>query len=396
MLRNESMQSPALTRPPLDASPAFAQPMDVTTVITTVRHNIGDDFVREGLLFLLDSVDALRRVELVHKHSPVTATYGWESVRQLRWSRRIEPVLRTLHVRNRVGEADLLLQSGAPVYWCHPGGPHCADNEWFDPLIRKRFLPDRRGRRFISVAGGSCQRYGSDGSEIEQCPRCRAYIREFFDSCDLTLLRDDLARKMLNRAGRDADVLPCTSIFARDRMKIVPRKGEYIVLNFMESGGHYTFGQDIDAGRWRRQFVALAREAAKAGRVVIACHTPGEEKLAGELLPDVERFLVPNEHVAFMEFYAGAAWGVMNRVHGAFMMASLGKPAVVIGNDSRARMIENLGLPSHYVEDVEEVGVTRLIDEARSRCATYPEQIEAIRKDARTRYEGRIAAALSS
>jgi len=364
-----------------------------TTIITTVRHNIGDDFVREGILFLLQSIGSIDQVELIHKHSPVTAVYGWEKFRKLKTSTRLEPILRLVGAKNRISDAGLLIQSGAPVYWCHDRNPHCADNEWFDPLIRKRFLRRKSGRPFISLAGGSCQRYHSDGSET--CPRCLSYIGEFFDACDLTLLRDDLAKKMLNATGRNADVLPCTSIFARDRLNIEPQKGEYVVLNFMENGGHYTFGQDIDAGKWRNQFKLVAREAMKAERVVLACHTPEEERLAAELLPETERFLVPNEHTAFMQFYARAKWGVMNRVHGAFMMASFGKPAVVIGNDSRARMMSNLGLSSHYVQDVEKVGVQSLIDQARSLRNSYPEQIEGIRAQARKQYEGKLRAVLT-
>lgn len=363
-----------------------------TTIITTVRHNIGDDFVREGITFLLDSIGALGKVELVHKHSPVTGNYGWEKIRQDKYSKRVEPVLRVIGANNRISRADLLVQSGAPVYWCHEPHPHCADNEWFDPLIRKRFLPDRRGRKFISLAGGSCQRYHSDGSET--CARCNAYIQEFFDACDLTMLRDVIAKKMLNKAGRDAEVQPCTSIFARDHLKLKPEPGEYIVLNFMENGGHYTFGQDLDTQEWRRQFAKLAAEVAKLGRVVVACHTPLEESLAKEVVPDIESFLVPDEHVAFMQFYSRAKWGILNRVHGAFMMASFGKPAVVIGNDSRARMIENLGLTSYFVNDVKEVGIERLIHEASSRVDSYPEHIEAVRASATQAYQSKLRATL--
>lgn len=369
--------------------------MNTTTIITTVHHNIGDDFVREGILFLLESVGAVDRVELIHKHSPVTAVYGWEKLRKLKLSTRADPVLRFIGAKNRISAAGLLVQSGAPVYWCHTGNPHCADNEWYDPLIRKRFLPDRRGRRFLNLAGGSCQRYHSDGSEVDTCQKCRAYIQEFFDACDLTLLRDSLAKKMLNKAGRDADVLPCTSIFARDRLKLVPEPGEYIVLNFMENGGHFGFGQNLDTQQWREQFTLLAREIARMGRVVVACHNAEEDRHAKELAPELERFLVPNEHVAFMQFYARAKWGVMNRVHGACMMASFGKPAVVIGNDSRALMIQNLDLPAHFVNDVKRVGVERLIEEARSRCDSYPEQIETIRAQARQTYESKLRAVLT-
>ncbi len=364
--------------------------------ITTVNHNVGDDFVREGIIYLFQSSGMISKVALVHKHSPVTAVYGRENLRNLRISRLVEPLCRAVNSKNRISDADILVQSGAPVYWCHPqtDGPHCADNEWFDPLIRKRFMPDRRERPFLNLAGGSCQRYHSDGSEIENCQKCKAYIREFFDTCDLTILRDKLARKMLNHAGRDAKVLPCTSIFARDRFGIKPEPGEFIVLNFMENGGHYIFGQEIDSERWRHEFISIAFEASRIGRAVVACHTPHEEKLAKVLVPNLERFLVPNNHLEFMKFYARAKWGIMNRVHGAFMMASFGKPAIVIGNDSRAKMIENLSLPSYYVSDVELVGVESLIDQARSRCDSYPEQIEEIRRHSRQEYENVLKSVL--
>lgn len=363
-------------------------------VITTVRHNIGDDFVREGIVSLLGALGLRQPVELIHKHSPVTAVHGLEFVRDLRASRVLEPIARILRLGNRIDQAGLLIQSGAPIYWCHEHGPHCSENEWFDPLIRERFLPRRNGRLFLNLAGGSCQRYQSDGGEVATCPHCTRYLQEFFDVCDLTLLRDELARKMLNLAGRDARVLPCTSIFARDRFAIEPGPGEYIVLNFMENGGHYTFGQNIDGGLWRRQFVELAAMVSKMGRVVVACHTKLEEALARELVPGLERFLVPDEHVAFMNFYARAKWGVLNRVHGAFMMASFGRPAVVIGSDSRARMIENLNLESHFVGDVAAAGLENIVEAVRTRSRDYAAESDEIRAHAKAAYLDELSTVL--
>lgn len=365
-----------------------------TSIITTVRHNIGDDFVREGIVSVLNDIKRFDRVEQIHKHSPVTSIYGFEAVRDLRISRVVEPILRLAGTRDRIAEADLLVQSGAPVYWCHSGGPHCADNEWFDPLVRKRFLKDRRNRKFINIAGGSCQRYHSDGCEVTNCPKCKAYIAEFFDACDLTLLRDKLAQKMLNLAGRDADVLPCTSIFARDQYKIEPYDGGYIVVNFMETGGHYTFGQNIDAGKWRRNFAEIVKKLQPHGRVVAACHTVDEERLAKTIVSDIDSYIVPDEHVAFMKFYAGARFAIVNRVHAGFMMASFGKPAVVIGNDSRALMVENLNLMPHFVDDVDSDLIDQMIDELLSREHGYKDEIEAIRSQTRKTYIEKISTVL--
>ena len=55
--------------------------MNTTSIITTVRHNIGDDFVREGIVSILNSVIVIGKIELIHKHSPVTANYGFETLR---------------------------------------------------------------------------------------------------------------------------------------------------------------------------------------------------------------------------------------------------------------------------------------------------------------------------
>lgn len=360
-------------------------------IITTVRHNVGDDFVREGIFYLLAAAGCRSPIEQIHKHSPATAVRGMEFVRNLRVSRVLDPLARVAQLKNRIDQAEVLIQSGAPIYWCHENGPHCSANEWFDPLIRKRFLPKRNGRPFLNIAGGSCQRYHSDGSEINACPKCKAYITEFFDSCDLTLLRDKLAQKMLNLAGRDAEVLPCTSIFARDQYNIAPNDGGYIVVNFMEAGGHYTFGQSIDQVKWRKNFSIIVQKLELHGRVVAACHSVAEEKVVKQIVPHLETFIVPDKHVAFMNFYAGARFAIVNRVHAGFMMASFGKPVAVIGNDSRALMINNLNLKSHFVEDVDTVLIDQMIDEVLRREHSYKDEIEAIRRQARLDYIEKIS-----
>lgn len=365
-------------------------------IITTIRHNIGDDFVREGIVHVLSDLGIGGSLELIHKHAPVTAVYGFEWVRKRRTSTVLDAVVRRMRVTDRIGSASTLIQSGAPVYWCHPGGPHCADNEWFGPLVRSRFLRDRRGRRFLNLAGGSCQRFHSDGSEVGSCSRCSPYMREFFDACDLTILRDNIARRMLQAAGRDAAVLPCTSIFARDRFAMLPQPGEYIVLNVMENGGHYRFDQDIDAARWRRDFAELARVAQKFGPVVIACHNQAEHDLARSIVPEVDRFLVPNDHIEFMKFYARAKFGIVNRVHGAFMMASFGKPTTVIGNDTRARMVEMLGLEAVFVRDVDPNRFEETLTSLQARATTYPDEVEVVRSRSRAAYSDAIRESLDA
>ena len=296
----------------------------------------------------------------------------------------IEPIIRHVGWKNRIQDCGLLIQSGAPIYWCHDSGNHCANNEWFDALIRRNYLKRKDGQKFLNLAGGSCQRYHSDGSEVNGCSKCSDYMRELFDACDLTILRDTLAQKMLLNAGRKATVLPCSSIFAVDQLGIAPRAGEYIVLNFMENGGHYTFGQDIDGARWRATFLEIAAIVEDMGKVVVACHNQYEFDLARELVPHLEAFLIPNNYIEFIRFYAGARFGIVNRVHSAFMLASLSKPSVVVGSDSRARMLENLDLKSYYVGD--DLDPKSIVNDVVDVESSYAEVIESIKTKAKASY----------
>ena len=59
-----------------------------------------------------------------------------------------------------------------------------------------------------------------------------------------------------------------------------------------------------------------------------------------------------NDYLAYMKFYSKAKFGIVNRVHAAFMLASFGKPSIVIGNDSRAKMASAIGLNNYFVNDV--------------------------------------------
>ena len=64
------------------------------SIITTVNHNVGDDFVREGIIHVLTQKLKGHKLnfENIHKHSPVTAVYGRENLRNIRVSRLVEPL----------------------------------------------------------------------------------------------------------------------------------------------------------------------------------------------------------------------------------------------------------------------------------------------------------------
>ena len=322
------------------------------SIITTVDHNVGDDFVREGIKFLLRKTFKNENVvfQNIHKHSPITTRYGYEKFRYLSLSSKVDKIIPKNWSRDRVFEADIVVQSGAPVYWCHEiGGGHCYDNEWYSPLIKERFSKNKNSK-LLNLAAGTCQTYHSDGSEF--CKECNSYIKDFYNLTDVTTVRDTLAKTVFSKIGIDVPVIPCSSIFAIDAHNLRNEGEEYVVVNYMKGGAHYTFGQKIDFNKWEEGFKKFYFELKQNERVIISCHNEKEAKEALELDPDAEIFYVKDDYLAYMRFYSKAKFGFMNRVHGAFLMASFGKPSIVIGNDSRARMPEEIGLKHYFVNDI--------------------------------------------
>lgn len=322
-------------------------------IITTVDHNVGDDFVREGIKYLLKQYFKNEKLEFenIHKHSPITTRYGYENFRDIRFSSRLDKIIPKTWSKDRILEADILVQSGAPVYWCHEiGGGHCHSNEWYKPLIKERFLKNRN-TKLLNIAAGTCQRYHSDGTEF--CELCNKYIKEFYKLADVTTVRDTLAKVVFNKIGLDVPVIPCTSIFAINEHHLKNEGEEYVVVNYMKGGAHYTFGQNIDIEKWEKEFKKFYFELKVKEKVVVSCHNRKEVDEALELDPEAEIFYVKDDYLAYMKFYSKAKFGIMNRVHGAFLMASYGKPSIVIGNDSRAKMSEEIGLKHYFVNNID-------------------------------------------
>jgi hypothetical protein len=187
------------------------------------------------------------------------------------------------------------------------------------------------------LAGSTCQRYYSDGSEFSQCAACCAYIRDFFRRCTVTTVRDRLAKIVLNTLGHDATVIPCSSIFAVDEYALKSEDGDYVVLSYIPVGGHYDFGQNIDKTGWASTLSDFHKIIAKHERAVFACHDKKEGEAVRAIAAGAEIFIA-KDFVEYMKFYARAKFGIMNRVHGAFMLAAFGRPSVIIGSDTRARM----------------------------------------------------------
>jgi len=356
-------------------------------IITTVNHNVGDDFVREGIIFLLQQKYRGKEltVELIHKHSPITTRHGFEWFRDLRFSSRADRLLPLSLTRDRILDADLVVQSGAPVYWCDKEtGEHCSGNEWYEPLIRRRLSRNRKAR-LINLAAGTCQRYDSDGTEFLMCEPDKKYIREFYQASAVTTVRDTLSQSILSMLDIKVPVIPCSSIFAIDKFGMKNEGEEFVAVNYMKGGGHYTFGQNIDFDKWAHCFSQIYNTVKETENIVFVCHDQKEVDEALAIDRNAKYFFSPR-HEDYMKFYAKAKYGIMNRVHGAFLLASYGKPSIVIGSDTRARMVKEIGLESRFVGEVSYDSLMNDIEAVKKLRSTYGDVFRDIKKKAYDNY----------
>jgi hypothetical protein len=369
------------------------------SAITTVSHNVGDDFVREGVLHLLSCIYPECLISLIHKHQPITARPEWEWLyhsgisglidrlpgsAQLGLLARLDRALPLKNNTDRILDCNLLVQCGAPVYWLH-GSVSCAQSEWYNPLIRRRWSSVRSKVPFLNLAGGSCQTYNSDGSEFVGADETLAFIREFFDDCRLTTLRDELAGKILRTAGRSATILPCASIFARIGLGIETKEPSVVALNYMPKGGHYKLEATFDSVSWERRFTEFVRRLPEEHDYVFVCHNLSELSEAKRLFPG-HRFFWSKDFKDYLYFFSTVKFGIFNRVHAAFALGSFGRPSFVIGNDSRARMCDMIKLRHGFVGDVTTVSLTCEFERLHETWSHYEPVMSKIQQETKTAY----------
>jgi hypothetical protein len=362
--------------------------------ITTVSHNVGDDFVREGILFLIKKIFGETSNSFIHKHIPVTARPEMEwyynsglsklldkmpRARGMYWSKILD-ILPLNPKTDKILTTDLLVQSGAPVYW-----KGAQNNEWYDPIIRRRFMKMVNRPPFINIGVGTCLPYNSLGEEILSSPECISYIKKLHAISNVTTLRDSISRSILNQIGLDAPVMPCPSIFARDNLGISSHDPEYVVLNFMRLGGHYDFAQNIDRLKWNKIFLSFYNAVKGHSPIIFSCHNEQEYYLVTNLFPDAKCFIGKTAG-DYLDFYSRAKFFVGCRVHGAFATASFGRPAFVIGNDTRASMVKEIGLDHIFVKEIDSESLVDAYHMTNDKFEKYSSEFINIRNRALADY----------
>jgi hypothetical protein len=325
-------------------------------LLTTLDHNPGDDFIREGILAVIRSLSADEppHVEAVNKHRPFSVYPNWHPARyahEAGWNlkrggtflRRHTPKLAPLGF-SRFDRCDLVIQCGTPVLW-----PDCRNSEWADPIWRDVLARLAPQLPVLNLGGGSCYPWQRQPVTLVGDPD-EQFVRLMLRTSALTTVRDHHARQLLGSLGADVRQMPCpASLAGQSFVQPTPARRK-VLINYMAGGGHYRWAQAVTAEAWETTMCAAIAQLTREWDLVFMCHSAGEAELAARLWPALPRVTpqTPQEYFAAAQ---GAAFGVFNRLHAGVACAGLGIPSVCIGTDTRNLMAAALGLPTIFVPE---------------------------------------------
>ncbi len=330
-------------------------------LITTLNRNIGDDFIKDGIVQVLSRIFAGHHVEFiaVNKHNPFTVYPDWHPLRWLQGLDRLPrggrvtgrlkaDMSRLLHGLggSRFDRTNMIVQCGAPVLW-----PGCHKCEWASPLWDQ--VVGRLSERIpvLNLAAGSSYPW-EDQPQIVRDPRDSDFLRRILGYCRVTTVRDELASRLANSLGSTLPIIPCSAFLVGRRFRIPPPDDDGIVLfSYMPGAGHFQWQQGIDEKGWMTTARSLIERVSSRHRVAFVCHDPREYAVAQLINGNVPR-LMPTTVEDYFSLIAHSKAAVCNRLHAAVALAGLGIPSVSVGTDTRLLMVAAIGLPHRYVKHV--------------------------------------------
>ncbi|MDP2653423.1 MAG: polysaccharide pyruvyl transferase family protein [Candidatus Omnitrophota bacterium] len=363
--------------------------------LTTVNHNVGDDFIREGLVYLLKDVVGEFHQILIHKHEPLRPVPGLLKFRGLR---RIWKISRKGHVEryfNRIFKADIVIQAGAPVYWIS-NSHDSSMAEWVKPFWHDRVAQFYKEKPVLNLAAGSCFSLQEKLSSILKHEKLTSFIRDIHRFCRVTTVRDALAKEILDGLGLKNELLPCASIFARDLFSVEPKPPEFFLINYMKLTGHYAWDPGFDADVWIRKVLEVYRIAKKIYPVKFICHNLQEIREARDIGIPRQELFYSRDHRDYIEMYSKGAGGFLNRVHGAMMLASFGRKSFVVGNDTRIQMASLIGIPAVPVSEVAKIDAKSAVDSVLNEQGPFSEAMRTVRERAAGSYRAILRESLRS
>jgi hypothetical protein len=324
-------------------------------ILSTIATNIGDEFIRDGVICLLRSTwgDTNFDFRVFNKHRPWTFFPRWHPVQGAavlnatfgRFWRRYA------NAASRVGKsffdnADLIVQSGTPVIWKDVE----YTSEWNISFWRNIAPRVARTKPLLNIGGGSCYPWHAQPDTLSG--KDRGFAQHMVRTAMLTTTRESLAAKLLSEAaGVDIPALSCPALLAGQTHVAPDLGGSTFILNFMPRAGHFDELRQINPESWQTSFSEAVRHLEARFNLVFLCHNATELQAARTLWPK-HRAIFPQTTRDYFEAVKGAYGGLVNRLHAAVGLAGLGIPSIAVGTDTRMLMTKQIGIETLFAPDV--------------------------------------------
>jgi len=328
-------------------------------LISTLGTNIGDDFIRIGIVKLLKNVFNNENIKfhIVNKHDTFSAYPNFHPIQIVKHINYLpKSYIFKNYLRNRFSKlknsffdkCDLIVNCGTPVAW-----PDCYKCEWAEPLWMEII-----GRLFdkvpvLNIAAGSCYPWEYVDNVLKN-ENDIDYLSKILKYSSITTARDKLAKSIFdNISDSDIPLLPCTAFVSPDNdIAYNSSSSDLVLINYMSGGGHYDWGQNIVPETWEKIVKNLINSMSKRHQLAFLCHDLMDYKSCIELDPDLP-IIFPKTTDEYFKLVSSAKIALCNRMHASVVLAGLGIPTISICTDTRLLMLEALGLPYYYVKNVE-------------------------------------------
>ena len=358
--------------------------------ITTIDTNIGDDFIRQGIINALEYTFPEIKFEyiLVNKHVPYTAypktqlMRYWETVNNANYPEIIKKgyrfLTRIVKSKSVYEDCDIIIQSGAPVLW-----ENCSTNEWNYPIWQQIIGKLYKTKTVLNLAAGSCYPMERIPATIDNIEDAK-YLKSIYSYCKLTTTRDPLAEKLLSSLNcSPSPMLPCSAFLVS--REYPTETGKYIMINYMEGGGHFDWGQNINKEEWEKTILAVIENYKNEHPIAFLCHNQMEYDLAEKLMPGVTKFF-PKTVDEYLATVKQAKAAINNRMHASVAMGSIGIPSIAVCTDTRLLMVKNIGLPVYYVKEATREKLIQDLDNFLNNKAAIKSQLFDLKKDTFEKY----------
>jgi hypothetical protein len=339
--------------------------------MTTVHHNVGDEFIREGIRSFLDEVLVDYDPFYVHKHDTETLR---------------KPLLDEGEIlEDKFRDADLIIQAGAPVYWNI--GPHTSYNVgWAKDLWFDRIFQLGPAKPILNLGAGSCQCDEDDLPGLMADPQVVEFARSAGRACRWTTVRDPLASRFLTTLGIEHELLACPAFHAARRTPGSKTTRDVLAVNLMRDAGHHLIKPGNDPARWRKTVETVLPELRKRHRLLFVAHDTAEAEYQRQFAQAGEMVFVSDDFRDYLALYATVQGVFANRVHGAVCVAGFGRPAVIVGTDSRVGIARPIGIPAIDEATVTPEWILRSLEEQFSRGNEIFRERMKLRESSAQRY----------